>query len=124
MSLKLRSLACAAGAAVLLGLAPSAFATPAFQGLWCGNGLLHKYSLKLTSGDMLGEVDGLLSRGTRSRELHGNVEGSTLRTEATRYGTLMLTLIGSELRITGADGALTLVKGGSFRRAEGEACGS
>lgn len=113
------SLTCAAG---LLALAPAASAAPAYQGLWCGNGLLHEFRLKLApgSGD---EVDGTLARRDRVRQLHGSVDGSTLRTQATKYGSLVLTLVGNELRITGGDGPLALVQGTSFRRAGGDACG-
>ncbi len=116
----LAALACAAG---LLSLSSGASAAPSYQGLWCGTGLLHEFRLKLVPGDDRGEVDGVLARKDRTRRLHGSIDGSTLRTQATKYGALVLTLAGNELRITGGDGPLALAQGTSFRRASGEACG-
>jgi hypothetical protein len=118
-----RFLAFLACAASLLGLAPGASAAPSYQGLWCGTGLLHEFRLKLMPGAERDEVDGVLARKDRIRRLHGSIEGGTLRTQATRYGALVLTLAGNELRITGGDGPLALAQGTSFRRASGEACG-
>lgn len=113
-------LACAA----FMAATPVAFATPTFQGLWCGNGLLQEFTLKLAAGRSRGEVDGTLSRRGRAREVHGSFEGSTLRTEVTRQGSLVLTLIGSELRVVDGAGPLALAAGASFRRARGDSCGN
>jgi hypothetical protein len=118
-----RFLAALAGAAALLSLAPAASAAPAYQGLWCGNGLLHEFKLRLMPGDQRNEVEGVISRKDRVRPVHGSIEGSTLRTQATKYGSLVLKLAGNELRIIGGDGPLALASGTSFRRASGDACG-
>lgn len=107
----------------LAGGAPAALAGPAFDGLWCGQGMLHDFSLKLKQ---LGtqQVEGTLMRRDRTRQIEGNVTGNTLRTEATKYGSLVLEATGGELKIMGGDGALALARGNAFRRASGVACGS
>jgi hypothetical protein len=102
----------------LLGAAPSAFASSPFEGLWCGTGLLHEFSLSL-KGHGSREVDGRLMRRDRVREMRGSIEGNRLRTSATRYGSLVLEAAGGELRIAGGDGPLALASGAIFRR-----CGS
>ncbi|MBA2676049.1 hypothetical protein [Ramlibacter sp.] len=107
----------------LVGVAPTASAAPPYQGLWCGTGLLHEFRLKLAPGADRNEVNGVLARKDRVRQLHGSFDGRTLRTQATKYGALVLTLAGNELRITGGDGPLALAQGTSFRRASGDACG-
>lgn len=102
--------------------APHAAASP-LQGLWCGTGALRDFTLKLSPGAAFDQVRATLLRRGRAREILANVEGSTLRTQATRYGSLVLTAAGGELRITGGDGPLALVHGNSFKRAQGDACG-
>lgn len=111
------------GIAVLCGGAASVHAAaPAqVQGLWCGTGPLHEFSLRLTQ--RLQEVDGLLARHGRERALHGRVEGSVLRTQSTKVGTLVLEARPDELLITGGDGIIALARGTSFRRAAGASCG-
>jgi hypothetical protein len=101
---------------------PAHAATPAqVQGLWCGTGPLHEFSLRLTQ--RLQEVEGLLSRRGRDRELHGRIDGSVLRTQSTKVGALVLEARRDELLITGGDGIIALARGTSFRRAAGGSCG-
>lgn len=118
-------------AATALGAAAVAQAAPAparpvdarvaaFDGLWCGTGLLHEFSLRLTQQER--GVHGTLVRRDRVREIEGNAEGAVLRTQSTKIGSLVLERAGDELRITGGDGVIALVRGGSFQRAAGQAC--
>ena len=107
--------------AALAGAHVQAAAPAQVQGLWCGTGPLHEFSLQLTQ--RLQEVDGLLSRHGRDRALHGRVEGSVLRTQSTKVGTLVLEARTDELLITGGDGLVALARGTSFRRAAGPSCG-
>lgn len=108
-------------AAALAAGAPAMAAS--FDGLWCGQGLLHEFSLKLRQFGAE-QVQGTLMRRDRVRQLEGSVSGNTLHTEATKYGSLVLEATGAELRIMGGDGPLALARGTSFRRASGSACGS
>jgi hypothetical protein len=108
--------------ALLSSVQPAAAASP-FDGLWCGTGLLRGFSLHLTGRDSR-EVDGRLMRRDRVRDLTGRIEGHRLRTQATRYGSLVLETAGSELLVTGGDGPLAMASGATFRRARGAACGS
>ena len=117
------SLAALATAISLAAVAPTAGATTRFDGLWCGTGLLHEFSLKLQQLS-LDHVEGVLKRKDRERTIEGSVSGNTLRTETTKYGSLVLEAAGSELRILGGDGPLSLARGTSFQRARGAACGS
>jgi SAM-dependent methyltransferase len=91
------------------------------EGLWCGNGLLHEFSLRLSQQHQ--QVQGSLVRRNRVRAIAGRIDGSTVRTETTRAGSLVLTMAGNELNVTGGEGAL-LVRGATFRRATGAACDS
>ena len=116
-------LAALAAALCLAAAAPTAGATTRFDGLWCGTGLLHEFSLKLKQSN-LEHVEGVLMRRDRERTIEGSVSGNTLRTETTKYGSLVLEAAGSELRILGGDGPLSLARGTSFQRARGAACGS
>jgi SAM-dependent methyltransferase len=90
------------------------------EGLWCGNGLLHEFSLRLSQQHQ--QVQGSLVRRNRVRAIAGRVDGSTVRTEATRAGSLVLAMAGNELSVTGGEGPLALVRGATFRRATGTAC--
>jgi SAM-dependent methyltransferase len=90
------------------------------EGLWCGNGLLHEFSLRLSQQHQ--QVQGSLVRRNRVRAIAGRIDGSTVRTETTRAGSLVLTMAGNELNVTGGEGALALVRGATFRRATGTAC--
>jgi SAM-dependent methyltransferase len=90
------------------------------EGLWCGNGLLHEFSLRLSQQHQ--QVQGSLVRRNRVRAIAGRVDGSTVRTEATRAGSLVLAMAGNELSVTGGEGALALARGATFRRATGTAC--
>lgn len=92
----------------------------AFDGLWCGTGLLHEFSLRLAQQEQ--DVQGTLVRRERRRELEGRVEGETLHTQATRHGSLVLERAGDELRVTGGDGLLAMARGATFQRASGAAC--
>jgi len=105
----------------LMAATGPAAAASAFEGLWCGTGLLREFSLQLR-GRGSREVDGRLMRRDRVRDVTGRIEGNRLRTEATRYGSLVLEAAGGELLITGGDGPLALASGTSFRRARGAAC--
>ena len=115
-------LAALAAALCLAALAPAAGASTRFDGLWCGTGLLHEFSLKLKQLS-LDHVEGVLMRKDRERTIEGSVNGNTLRTETTKYGSLVLEAAGSELRILGGDGPLSLARGTSFQKARGSACG-
>lgn len=92
----------------------------AFDGLWCGTGLLQEFSLHLSQQQQ--EVQGTLVRRERRRELEGRVDGATLHTQATRHGSLVLERAGNELRVTGGDGLLAMARGATFQRASGAAC--
>ena len=91
-----------------------------FDGLWCGTGLLHEFSLHLTQQQQ--DVQGTLVRRDRVREIGGRVDGETLRTQSTKVGSLVLERAGDELRITGGDGPLALARGATFQRAASAAC--
>ena len=113
------------GAAVPTVQAQGARAVPdapvaAFDGLWCGTGLLHEFSLHLSQRRQ--DVQGTLVRRDRRRELEGHVDGATLHTQATRHGSLVLERAGDELRVTGGDGMLAMARGATFQRASGAAC--
>jgi SAM-dependent methyltransferase len=90
------------------------------DGLWCGSGPLREFSLRLTQ--QYQQVEGELVRRGRVRTIEGRVEGNVLRTEATKVGALVLEREGEELKVTGGDGALALVRGTSFKRSEGSSC--
>jgi hypothetical protein len=92
----------------------------AFDGLWCGTGLLHEFSLRLTQ--QREDVQGTLVRRDRVREIEGRVDGGMLRTQSTKIGSLVLERAGDELRITGGDGVIALARGASFQRAAAGAC--
>lgn len=92
----------------------------AFDGLWCGTGLLHEFRLHLSQQQQ--DVQGTLVRRERRRELEGRVDGATLHTQATKHGSLVLERAGDELRVTGGDGLLAMARGATFQRASGAAC--
>src|SRR4051812_23838351 len=52
----------------------SAKATGVFNGLWCGSGPLHSYSLRLTQREQ--GVEGELARPGRTRTIEGRIEGN------------------------------------------------
>jgi hypothetical protein len=110
-----------AAAALVLSSA-AAHAAP-IDGLWCGTGLLHEFSLKLKQLSRE-QIEGTLMRGDAARQIQGSIDGATVYTQGTRYGALVLEAADSELRVTGGDGVLALARGTSFRRASGGACGS
>jgi hypothetical protein len=91
-----------------------------FGGLWCGTGLLHEFSLRLTQ--QREDVLGTLVRRDRVREIEGRVEGTALHTQSTKIGSLVLERAGDELRITGGDGIIALARGATFQRAPAGAC--
>ncbi len=101
---------------------PVALGTQAavFDGLWCGTGLLHEFSLRLTQQQH--DVQGTLVRRDRVREIEGRADGETLRTQATKVGSLVLERAGDELRVTGGDGPLALARGATFLRTASAAC--
>ncbi len=90
------------------------------DGLWCGTGPLRDFSLRVTQ--RFQEVDAALTRGDRVREIQGRMTGPVLKTQSTRHGALELTHEGSQLRVSGGDGALAMARGASFARAPGNAC--
>lgn len=92
----------------------------AFDGLWCGTGLLHEFSLHLSQQQQ--DVQGTLVRRERRRELEGRVDGATLHTQATKHGSLVLERAGDELRVTDGDGLLAMARGATFQRASGATC--
>lgn len=92
----------------------------AFDGLWCGTGLLHEFSLRLFQQQQ--NVQGTLVRHERRRDLEGRVEGASLLTQSTKHGSLVLERAGDELRVTGGDGLLAMARGATFQRASGAAC--
>jgi hypothetical protein len=85
------------------------------EGLWCGTGLLREFSLQLSQ--LYQQVNGSLARRDRARAIEGRIDGATVRTQATRHGSLVLALVGDELSITGGEGTLALARGAAFRRA-------
>ena len=89
-------------------------------GLWCGTGLLHEFRFELSQQEH--QVHGNLMRRDRARTVEGRLDGSTLRTESTKVGSLVLELEGNELRITGGEGPLSLLRGSTFQRATGGTC--
>jgi SAM-dependent methyltransferase len=91
-----------------------------FDGLWCGTGPLADFRLRLEQ--RFQDVEGTLTRRARVRPVAGRVRGDSLHTTATRHGSLVLQASGDELRVTGGEGALALLRGTSFRRAAGAAC--
>jgi hypothetical protein len=90
------------------------------EGLWCGTGPLSEFSLRLSQRYQ--EVQGSLARRDRVRSIEGRVEGATLRTQATRHGSLVLEMAGDELKVIDGEGALVLARGTAFQRANGSAC--
>ena len=105
-------------------LAPAAHANTPFQGLWCGNGLLKDYSLHLSPGGQGGEIAAVLARKGRKREIQGHVDDGLLRSQATKYGSLVLSAIANELRIVDGEGTAAILRGFSFRRAGEQGCGA
>lgn len=89
-------------------------------GLWCGVGLLHEFSLDIAQRAQ--RVEGKLVRKNRVREITGNVEGTTVRTDPQRNETLELRAEAGQLRVTSGTGPLALLIGQSFARAAGDAC--
>jgi SAM-dependent methyltransferase len=90
------------------------------EGLWCGTGPLSEFSLRLSQRYQ--EVQGSLARRDRVRSIEGRVEGATLRTQATRHGSLVLEMAGDELKVIDGEGALVLARGTAFQRGNGSAC--
>lgn len=93
-----------------------------FDGLWCGTGLIHMYSLQLTQQET--DVQGKLARPNMVRAIEGHVQGHVLRTQNTKVGSLVLERTGDRLRITGGDGPAAIFTGLSFQRAPGGTCAS
>ena len=91
------------------------------QGLWCGNGPLHEFSLRMTQRYQ--KLEGTLTRKTRVRELAGTIDGNVIRAEH-KNGAMVLTATGDELRITEGSGPLALLRGQTFRRTASENCAS
>lgn len=90
-------------------------------GLWCGEGPLAGFSLKLTQRYQ--EIEGSLARGERVRTIQARMQGPVLQTQSTSQGALRLELAGQQLRVAGGEGPLALAQGTRFRRASGASCG-
>ncbi len=90
------------------------------EGLWCGAGPLRDFSLRVNQRYQ--EVEAILARGDRVREIQGRMVGAVLRTQATRHGSLELTQEGAQLRVSGGEGTLAMARGASFARASGPTC--
>jgi len=117
----LSRLAAAACVALSPWVAPAGAWAGGIEGLWCGTGLLHEFSLRLTLASDE-DVSGTLSRKQRKRELRGRFQGNLLRMQPTKVGSLVLELQGAQLRIIGGEGQLALAQGLVFMRANGPAC--
>ncbi len=89
-------------------------------GLWCGEGLLHEFSLEIAQNAQ--NVQGRLVRKERVREITGHVEGTRVITDAQRDHTMELLAEGDKLRIVTGTGVLALAAGQSFSRAVGGSC--
>ena len=95
--------------------------TPAqVDGLWCGIGLLHEFSLRINQQSQA--FDALLSRKGKKREVTGQIEGNVLRTDPQRNVVLVLKAMNDELRITHGTGQFALAQGQGFARAQGGSC--
>lgn len=110
-----------------LGLAKSSkvhlWVVPAqVQGLWCGAGLLRRFSLNVAQQYQSFTATLADAQRNRSRTLQGRIQGSQLVTDPTRQGPLTLALEGQTLRVAAAQGDLALAIGQSFTRANGEHC--
>jgi len=90
------------------------------DGLWCGSGLLHEFSLRLAQQQH--DVNGTLVRRDRVRELTGRIDGNVLRTQTTKVGALVLEVEGDAMRVIDGEGQLALVRGMSFNRVRGSSC--
>lgn len=90
------------------------------EGLWCGNGLLREFSLRLSQ--QYQQARGELVRRDRVRAIEGTIDGRVLRTQATRVGALVLEQVGEELKVVDGDGPLAMARGTSFRKAAGAGC--
>ena len=91
------------------------------DGLWCGIGLLHEFTLRINQQYHAFEAQ--LSRKGKTREVTGQIEGSTLRTDPQRNVVLVLRAMDDELRITHGTGQFALAQGQGFARAQGGSCG-
>lgn len=126
-----RFLAACAGLLITL---PHAFAQPApqvvasrdqpasIEGLWCGIGLLHDYSIQVHQ--KYREFEAMLHRRDRSRPVTGRIEGDRIVTDPQKNIVLELRAIGDELRITNGTGQFALARGQGFFRAPGASCGA
>ena len=92
------------------------------QGLWCGAGLLGRFSLSITQQYQNFTATLADARRNRSRTLQGRIQGPQLLTDTTRQGPLTLALEGQTLRIAAAQGDLALAIGQGFTRASGDRC--
>jgi hypothetical protein len=90
------------------------------QGLWCGTGPLHEFSLQLAQHYQ--EVTGTLTRKQRVRTITGRIDGATIRTQHSRVGSLVLEAQGGDLRVTSGDGMAAILRGQIFKRAAGTSC--
>jgi hypothetical protein len=95
-------------------------APPRFDGLWCGTGLLHEFSLRLTQQHQ--QAHGTLVRRDRVREIEGRIEGEVLHTQNTKIGSLELKRLGNELRVTGGEGIIALARGATFQLTTADRC--
>jgi SAM-dependent methyltransferase len=89
-------------------------------GLWCGQGPLKEFSLQIAQRYQ--EFQGALTRRNRTRQVTGTIQGATVRTEAHRNGSLVLAAGGNEMRVTGGEGALAMLRGQVFQRTTAASC--
>ncbi len=90
------------------------------QGLWCGVGLMHEFSLRLNQ--RFQQAEGTIARRGKERPVTVRVEGNVLHTSQTKQGSLVLEVTGDEMRVTGGTGPIALTRGQSFTRAQGDRC--
>jgi SAM-dependent methyltransferase len=89
-------------------------------GTWCGSGLLRGTQIKLEQ--QFQEFRGTLTRGERSRQFDGTVEGDSLRPSSKSAAKLGLKVQGNLLRIASAERNLALLQGASFTRTTAASC--
>jgi hypothetical protein len=109
----------AAGAPAML---PTRGSPVNVNGVWCGIGLLHEFTLQISQQYQAFEAQ--LSRNGKTREITGQIEGSTLVTDPQRNVVLVLKAMNDELRIVRGTGQFALAQGQGFARANGGSCGT
>lgn len=105
--------------------APAEAAAPELSsrvaGLWCGDGLLSSYTLRLSQQAQA--VSGTIHRREKQWPITGHMDGAVLTTDETPVGTLVLQREGQALRLVGGKGPIALASGTRFTAAQGGQCG-